>query len=75
MKFTKEAWSKLNEQERSWLAHYHQNCNKVNGQGWNMPEGCSYCPVCGQPQIGGMTCIKCLDNAEKLYGKMKEGTK
>ena len=59
MKFTKEMWAKLKQEERSWLVHYHKNCNE-----------CGYCPVCGYPQMGELVCIKCIERANKLYTKM-----
>ena len=76
MKFTKERWSKLNPVERGWLVHYHKYCNELGGSGgYNMPEGCGYCPVCGYEQMGELVCIKCIDEAERLYTKMRDEIK
>jgi len=68
--FTKEKWAKLNKEERSWLAYY--NKNKDNWEGWDysLPDGCSWCPVCENPQMGSGVCSDCLKEADRLYSKI-----
>ena len=73
MKFTNEAWARLTENERSWLVTYHKHCNEPvwDSRGGDLPDDCSYCPVCGQAQIGGGVCSACMKDADRLYKKME----
>ena len=70
MKFSKEQWSKLNKEERSWLVSYYHHENDNSKYGGYLPDDSSECPVCGQPVIGGGVCTNCLDHAIKLEEKM-----
>ena len=74
MKYTKEVWAKLKEQERSWLAYYHKHCNDWLGivGSCYLPDDCSECSVCGEPQLGSGVCMACLKEADRLYKIMGE---
>ena len=73
MKYTKEQWAKLNEEERSWLVYFYKHENDSSGDSAYLPDECGECPICGAPVYGGGICMYCLDRAIKLEEKMGRG--
>lgn len=70
MKYTKEQWNKLDENERGWLVNFYKNKNKlVRNDGW-LPDDSGECPICGNPTLGGGVCLDCLNHAFELEKKM-----
>ena len=70
MKYTREQWAKLNEEERSWLVYFYKHENDGWGYGGYLPDDCGECPVCGRPVLGGGICIYCLNRALELEKTM-----
>ena len=69
MRRTKEFWSRLNKQERSYLVYIERNANKGTCMGGYLPDDCSECNVCGNAQLGSGTCMHCLNDWNELIKK------
>ena len=71
MRRTKEWWAALTKEERSWLVYAELN-DKSSRSGY-LPDDCSECGVCGQPQLGGGgMCRYCLDRLIGILPKADE---
>ena len=71
MKRTKEWWAALTKEERCWLVYAERNdtCSRSD----YLPDDCSECGVCGQPQMGGCgMCRYCLDRLIGVILKAEE---
>jgi len=79
MQRTKDWWSRLDPDERSWLIYFERNQNNYSpygGDGW-LPDDCMECTVCSCPGLSS-PCRACLNEAirivDKADGKMRIGS-
>ncbi len=67
MRWTKEHWAKLNEEERSILMSLLKGLHKPSFYGgFNMPEDIYCCGCCGEP----IQFCNCYEILERLTAKM-----
>ena len=74
MKRTKEWWAALTKEERSeliWLER--KNYSGSYGDGGYLPDDCSECCSCGQPQLGSGLCPVCSNRLTYLIEKANGG--
>lgn len=71
MKRTKEWWANLEKWERVWLvgAEYNRHRGGGYGAGGYLPDDCSECSICGEPQLGSGACIACLEKMDRIINK------
>lgn len=70
MKRTKEWWSRLNKEERRRLIELERSFGSgPYGAGGYLPDDCSECDGCGQPQMGIGLCANCCKELSTLISK------
>jgi len=68
MKRTKEWWSNLTKEERTWLVYAERNDTSCRSA--YLPDDCSECGACGQPSLGfGGMCKYCLNEHQRIVNK------
>jgi hypothetical protein len=65
MRRTKDWWAALTRPERIWLVYAEKNDRAFYSP--YLPDDCSECGVCGQPQLGGGgMCTYCLNKHKEI---------
>lgn len=75
MKRTKEWWHRLSKWERSRLVELERASSGPYGAGGWLPDDCTECDGCGQPQIGSGLCVNCLKEWQALIDKADKEAK
>ena len=69
MRRTKEWWGALSPEERAHLVYLERADNMCSYHDGYIPDDCSYCSACGEPQRTSGLCDECSDRLEYLIGK------
>lgn len=59
MRRTKEWWARLSPGERSRLVWLERSANRLSSHSAYLPDDCTECPSCGDPQLGSELCAHC----------------
>ena len=72
----KQWWAALDEWERDWLVRAERDQKKFSsyGAGGYLPDDCSECTVCGEPQLGSGMCRYCGNLMTTIIAKADEAT-
>lgn len=72
MKRTKAWWARLTHDERVELVYLERNDRSCRSS--YLPDDCSECQACGQPQLGGGgMCTSCHNRKLELIRKANSG--
>ena len=69
MRRTKEWWQTLTKYERRRLVKLEHSSSGPYGGGGYLPDDCSECNGCEQPQLGYGLCIHCLHEIGDIVTK------
>ena len=69
MRRTKKWWHCLNRWERQRLVVLERSSSGPYGGGGYLPDDCTECQGCGQPQLGSGLCIFCGKELQTLIAK------
>lgn len=70
MRRTSEWWARLLPEERSILVWLEKLDARGGSSGSSyLPDDCSECNGCGNPQMGSGLCVRCLERIEELRAK------
>ena len=72
MKHTKEWWSALTPDERSWLVYAERHQGAMSFGCAYLPDDCTECCICGQPCFCSSPCRDCLSEMSRLIDKANE---
>jgi len=70
MKRTKEWWAALTKEERAELVWLEKSPHSTRS--WYLPDDCSECSGCENPQMGSGLCQDCSDRLDELINKADE---
>ena len=68
MRRSREWWAALSRTERSWLVIAERQPS-YKPMGGDLPDDCSYCPVCGYPLQGSGWCWDCIKRHQTIIAK------
>lgn len=69
MRRSKTWWAMLTKHERRRLVELEHSSSGPYGGGGYLPDDCTECQGCGQPQLGSGLCRYCLVEIEALICK------
>ena len=69
MRRTKQWWSRLSKRERSRLVELEHLGSGPYGAGGYLPDDCTECNGCGEPQVGSGLCSQCCREHKALILK------
>jgi len=68
MRRDKQWWAGLTKAERQWIVYAERNDYSYSCS--YLPDGCTECGVCGQPQLGGGgMCLSCTKEYSRIVDK------
>lgn len=73
MRRSSEWWHRLDKYERRRLVELERSGSGPYGGGGYLPEDCTECQGCGQPQLGAGLCRHCRREIDRLIAKANGG--